>query len=77
MGRPEEFRFTIDKDGRIQLDFRGMEEASYRRILQMLEEMVGPVEAAEAQAEEAPPPGVLERGLSTAEEQEELRKRGG
>ncbi len=75
MARPEEFTFTIDKDGKIQLDFRGMEESSYRRILEMLQEMVGPTEAVEAQSDEAEPPGVYEHRKSTTEEQEELRNR--
>lgn len=77
MAKPEEFKFTIDKDGKIVLDFRGMEEASYRRILQLLEETVGPTEAAEAQADEASPPGVYERKRAQTGEQEELKNRGG
>lgn len=75
MAKPEEFKFTIDKDGKIQLDFRGMEESSYRRILEMLQDMVGPVETVEAQSDEAEPPGVYEHRKGKTEEREELKNR--
>lgn len=75
MAKSEEFKFTIDKDGRVKLDFRGMEESSYRRIVEMLQEMVGPVEAEEAQRDEAEPPGVYEQRKKMEQEQEELRNR--
>lgn len=75
MARPEEFKITIDKDGRIHLDFRGMEESSYRRILEALQEAVGPVEAAGTQFDEADPPGVRELRKARAEGQAELKNR--
>jgi hypothetical protein len=75
MAKPEEFKFTIDKDGKILLDFRGMEEASYRRILELLQETVGPAEALEAQADEAEPPGVYERKRTHTDETETLKNR--
>lgn len=75
MAKPEEFKFTIDKDGRVHLDFRGMEESSYRRILELLQETVGPTEAVEAQRDEAEPPGVYEQRRIAEEEREELRNR--
>lgn len=75
MARREEFKVTIDKDGRIHLDFRGMEESSYRRILEALQESVGPVEAADTQFDEADPPGVLELRKAQTEAQAELKNR--
>lgn len=75
MAKPEEFKFTIDKDGRVRLDFRGMEESSYRRILELLQESVGPTESVEAQSDEAEPPGVYEQRKKAEEEREELRNR--
>jgi hypothetical protein len=42
MSRPEEFTIHIEADGRIILDGRGMEETSYRRILELLRETIGP-----------------------------------
>jgi hypothetical protein len=75
MAKPEEFKFTIDKDGRIQLDFRGMEESAWRRILELLQETVGPAESVEVQSDEAEPPRVFEH--RPAESHEELRKRRG
>lgn len=49
---------TIHADGRIELDFRGMEATSYRRIIELLQDTVGPVEPAETETEEGTPPGV-------------------
>lgn len=60
MSRKEEFDVIITPDGKIRLDFRGMKEESYRRILEVLQETVGPVEPLEAEAEQDSPPGVRE-----------------
>jgi hypothetical protein len=40
---PEEFIVRIEPDGRIVLDGAGLHEESYRRIVALLEETVGPV----------------------------------
>ena len=80
MSTPEEFEVVIGKDGRIRLDFRGMNEESYRRIVQVLEETVGPAEALEAEAEEASPPGVQRYGsgeTSAHDRDEESLRQGG
>jgi hypothetical protein len=74
---PEEFEVIIDKDGRIRLNFRGMCETSYRRIVEVLQETVGPAEAAEIGAEEAAPPRVREtrEEKATAEAEDRIKNR--
>lgn len=54
MAKPEEFKIRIEPDGRIILNIDGMEESSYRRILELLEETVGPV--SEVNIEPGDPP---------------------
>ena len=61
MAKPEEFEVLIDRDGRIRLDFRGMRESSYKRIVEVLRETVGPVEAINIEADDVDPPDVHER----------------
>ena len=68
MARPEEFEITIDADGRIVLNFNGMTETSYRRIVEVLRETVGPIESLELEAEEGDPPQV---NLRKAQDQTE------
>ena len=73
LAKPEEFRITIRPDGKIELDFRGMEISSYRRIVELLQETVGPLEAADTEAEEGTPPGVhraKEKKADQADEQD-------
>lgn len=60
MAEIEEFEVTIDRDGRIRLDFRGMSESSYRRIVEVLQETVGPVERLDLEAGGDEPPAVRE-----------------
>lgn len=52
MSRPEEFTIHIEPDGRIVFDSGGMTETSYKRILELLADTVGPVQPI---ADEAPP----------------------
>jgi hypothetical protein len=68
MAQAEEFTVVIGADGRIRIDFRGMSESSYRRIVEMLEETVGPVEPIEIEAGEDEPPKVQERRPDRAPE---------
>lgn len=70
----EEFEVKITKDGRIYLDFRGMKESSYKRIVDLLQETVGPVHPHEIPAGEDDPPKVREfqgRGLEEGEQDED------
>ena len=60
MAQREEFEVTIGPDGHLRLDFRGMNEESYRRIVEVLKETIGPVEPIGIVAEEGEPPGVHE-----------------
>ena len=69
MAEREEFEVSIDANGRIKLDFRGMSESSYRRIVQMLEETVGRVEPLDLEAGEDAPPKVIERQADRPPEQ--------
>jgi hypothetical protein len=48
MSRPEEFTIQIEPDGRVIFKSGELEESSYRRILELLEETVGPAQAVEA-----------------------------
>lgn len=78
MAKPEEFEVIIDKDGRIRLDMRGMSAESYRRIVEVLNETVGPVQ--EVESEEDDPPSVREiRSLQADSNRrdEELKNRQG
>ena len=78
MAKPEEFEVIIDKDGRIRLDMRGMSAESYRRIVEVLQETVGPVQ--EVESEEDDPPSVREYPNLKADsnrEEEELKNRHG
>ena len=54
VAKPEEFTVRIEPDGRIILEVEGLEETSYRRILELLEETVGPVRQIEAAGGEPP-----------------------
>ncbi len=60
MSQPEEFQITIEPDGRIILDGRGLHETSYRRILELLEATVGPVQELQ-RAPGEPPATALHR----------------
>ena len=54
MAKPEEFRIQIEPDGRVVLDGRGMELTSYRRIVELLEETVGPVQELDRAPDDPP-----------------------
>jgi hypothetical protein len=79
MSQPEEFTIHIEPDGRIILDGAGMHETSYRRILELLEETVGPVRHLDA-SEEPPSTHVhpVKRSAATSSQREdlEIRRRG-
>jgi hypothetical protein len=51
MSRPQEFTIHIEPDGRIVLDGRQMEDASYRRILELLQDTVGPARPLEVEGD--------------------------
>lgn len=70
MARPEEFEITIGADGRIELNFNGMTETSYRRIIEVLRETVGPIESLKLEAEEGDPPRVNLRKAQDRTEEE-------
>jgi len=69
--KPEEFRIQIEPDGRVVLDGRGMELTSYRRIAELLEETLGPVQ----ELERAPndPPRRYIRPVESREQEESDR----
>ena len=80
MSIPEEFEVRIDKDGRIHLDFHGMEESSYKRIVEVLRETLGPVEEVTVEAEEADPATVELRRLNqkqSGKEEEQINSKQG
>jgi hypothetical protein len=54
MSRPEEIVIHIEPDGRIVLDGREMQETSYKRILDLIRETVGPAHAVEVDGGEPP-----------------------
>lgn len=54
MTRPQEFTVHIEPDGRIVLNLDGLEETSYRRILDLLAETVGPVQEVGLSPEDPP-----------------------
>ena len=71
MSKPEEFKIHIDDEGRIRMDFRGMKPSSYRRIIEMLEETVGPVSIPDLGEDE--PPRVLESHQEKTDASEETQ----
>jgi len=54
VAKPEEFIVHIEPDGRIVLDGAGLHEESYRRIVALLEETVGPVREIELAPNDPP-----------------------
>ena len=56
MARPEEYIIHIDADGRITLDGKDIHETSWRRIVDLLEETVGPVRHVQVNPEDPPRP---------------------
>lgn len=70
MSGPEEFTLTIMPDGRILFQGAGVEETDYKRILEFLEEMIGPVTPGEGPPEN---PGRLFTQPGTQEEELEQR----
>lgn len=66
MAKPQEFTITIDKDGQIILDMNGVREKSFKRILELLEETVGPVRVVEVTPGDPP-----QRRLHPQEQEEE------
>ena len=79
--KPEEFTIRIEPDGRVILQADGLQETSYRRILELLEETVGPVR--EIEAAPGDPPALLLRPAtdhatsSEEEDQIHLDRHGG
>lgn len=68
MVKPRDFSITIMPDGKIVLELDGQKETDYRRILEFLQETVGPVQALELAP--ADPPERRLRPALTEEEQE-------
>lgn len=54
MKKPDEFTVRIEPDGRILFETEGLEETSYRRIVEYLEETVGPVRTLEVEPGDPP-----------------------
>jgi hypothetical protein len=54
VARPQEFSIIIRPDGKIILDMNGVRETSYLRILEFLEETVGPVRELEVTPSDPP-----------------------
>lgn len=65
MAKPEEFVVQIEPDGKIVLEMNGVREESMQRIMQLLQETVGPTQELE-QAPGDPP----QRRLSAQHEDE-------
>lgn len=76
MAKPEEFEIEIGPDGKIRLDFRGMEVESYRRIVEMLRDTVGPIEALDVSDPEEPPTPQRLSERERTREDEELKQHG-
>ncbi len=76
MAKPEEFEIEIGPDGKIRLDFRGMEVQSYRRIVEMLRDTVGPIEALDMSDSEGPPAPQRLGESNRTSDGEELRQKG-
>lgn len=70
VARPQEFSITIRPDGKIILDMNGVRETSYRRIIEFLEETVGPVSELEVTPSDPP-----ERHICPTVEEEEQETR--
>jgi hypothetical protein len=66
VAKPKEFTIVIEPDGRIILDVGGMQETSYKRILEYLEETVGPVRLVDVSPSDPP-----QRHLQAVHEDEE------
>lgn len=80
MAIPEEFEVVIGADGKIRLDFRGMSVESYRRIVEVLQETVGPAEALDIESEEDAPPRVIQSETArdrTRDEEDRIENRQG
>lgn len=71
--RPEEFTIHIEPDGRIILDGQGMRETNFRRIIELLEETVGPVQQLEVSPSD--PPERLVHSTQQTEDEELHRTR--
>ena len=54
MAKPEEFTIRIEPDGRIVLERGDVQETAWRRIVQLLEETVGPGREIEVAPEDPP-----------------------
>jgi hypothetical protein len=70
VAKPKEFTIVIEPDGRIILDVGGMQETSYKRILEYLEETVGPVRLVEVSPSDPP-----QRHLQPVHEDEDAQER--
>lgn len=75
MASPQEFTVTILPDGRIVLDMNGIQETSYRRILEMLQETVGPAHLVEMLPGDPPQPHLNTTAVNE-EEERQLRLEG-
>lgn len=62
-------------DGRIVLDMNGIQETSYRRILDLLSETVGPAQVVEMLPSDPPQPH-LSAAAAQAEEERQVRLEG-
>jgi hypothetical protein len=79
--KPEEFTIRIEPDGRVIFQGEGLQETSYSRILELLQETVGPVREIEA-APGDPPTRILRPGTDHAaaaadEDRIQLDRQGG
>ena len=54
MAQPEEFTIHIEPDGRIVLEGEGLSETSYRKIIELLEETIGPVREIQLSPQDPP-----------------------
>ena len=57
MAQPEEFKIHIEPDGRVIFESgTGMQETSWRRVIELIEETVGPV--VEVKTDPSDPPRI-------------------
>lgn len=73
MAKPRDFSITIRPDGQIVLEVDGQQETAYKRILEFLEETVGPAQALELAPADPPERRLNQLAAEAEREAEKLR----
>jgi len=71
--QPEEWTFHIEPDGRIVMDGVDLDNASLRRLIEHLEETVGPVREVAAQEGDPPRRFITPDRHHTEDEHQEIK----